>query len=847
MSSIVQERVYSTGSQQSNHTISFSPTGYNNRVVVFVHSYAGVTGITSGYELHEWTSHTIGVRMYSKVSSGGDTSVTVSLGNTSDRLFIWMYELADAPEVWATATGLTSGSASMSVTGLPPGCIALGGISQYITGGTDTSSANWPTLFFNRGYAWKDWADSGLAKRVWSATAANTSVSGSLYISQDLVSGSNLDYAWAFGVFGPRPDETPPSVPGNLRLTGMTPTSVTVAWDASSDDRGVSGYGVYLNGVQAGGDQSGRTKTFSNLTSGVSYNIQVDAVDAAGNRSERTELTVTPINDTTPPVTPVVRVTSLGPGKITVSWDRPFDQSAVVAYGVWLNGVKQGADQTAQTKTFSNLTPGAVYTISVDALDLLGNRSAKGSKTVKAQSDTTAPTAPSGLAVVTASKTSVTLGWSASTDDNVGVAGYGLYLGSLRIADITSRVWTFTGLTPGVTYNLGVDAADDLGNRSARVMIQATTLEDLSGQAPPYEYVLYDWDTHKPLDSLPLQGVSFEVTLEGTGQLTGDIPLYDEAYTVGRVEAATRPERTMLLVFRGEQFVAGYRVIDPQDYDSESGVLRITAEEVIGIYARRFVAFTGPRAGTLAHTELVWLLEHNASPADKRWLTFDGVAGSVPVDREYRAEEFTRILDQVSDVAAGPGGFTWWVKPSWDAVNDRPRFALQRVDRDNPPDTGLTLEYPGNVRSFRRSTRRGLETKTWGQLRRPDGGVMLSSVTRTDLHVDGWPLLEDAHQFDGLTSQGALDAETQRASAAASGPKQLFQFTLAITPDVRWWGWELGGNAQVVVTDWLYPAKPDGAAGLDRAMKIVSLRVEPDSAEGELVTVTTAEHTVAVD
>ncbi|WP_449060591.1 hypothetical protein [Planomonospora algeriensis] len=312
--------------------------------------------------------------------------------------------------------------------------------------------------------------------------------------------------------------------------------------------------------------------------------------------------------------------------------------------------------------------------------------------------------------------------------------------------------------------------------------------------------------------------------------------------------AATRPERTMIMVYRGEQLVWGGRIVDPQDYDSETGVLKITAEECIGIYGHRYVAFTGPRAGTVADTEVTWLLEHASAAADRRWLTYEGAAGTgAPVDREYRAEDFERILDKAAEVAAAPGGFDWWVSPGWDAVADRPRFVLRRISRESPPDTGLTLEYPGNVRRFKRSTRRGLATRTWGQLRRPDGGVMLSSVTRTDLLADGWPLIEEAWQFDGLTSQAALDAETQRASDASAGAKQLFEFDLAITPDVRWWTWELGGMARVVVTDHLYPAQPDGAPGLDRPMKIVSLKVQPDSAEGELVTVTTGEHTVAVD
>lgn len=846
MGTIAQERAYAPSTPSSSHSVSFSSTAPGDRIVVFVHSYTGVTGISSGYELHEWTAHTIGVRMYSKVSSGGDTSVTVSLGASSDRLFIWVYVLADAPQVWGTGTGLTGGTVSFSAANLPPGCVGLGGVSQYITGGTDTSSMAWPPRFVGRGYQWKDWADSGLPKRIWSSTAAAASLSDNLVVFQDLVEGNPLEYAWAFGVFGPRPDEAAPTAPPNLRLTGMTPTSVTISWDYSSDNVGVSGYTVYLNGISQG-DQGGLSKTLPGLTPGMSYNVQVDAYDAAGNRSSRSEITVTPINDTTPPEVPVVRVAALGAGTISVAWDTPADQSAVVAYGVYRNGTKVGADQAERFKTFTGLSVGAVYTIGVDAIDLLGNRSARGTRTLRAQADTAPPTLPGLVHVVAATKTSVTVAWTPSTDDNAGVAGYGLYLGGTKVAEITSLVYTFSGLTPGISYTFGVDAVDGIGNRTTRVLVHATTLPDLSGAAPPYEYVFYDWATHLPLDSLPLQHVSLEVTEGGQGELTADIPLYDEAYTVGRVTAATRPERTMLLVYRGERFVWGGRVIDPADYDSETGVLRITAEEVLGIFGRRFVAFTGPRTATLADSEVTWLLEHNASAADMRWLTTSGVPGTAPIDREYRAEEFTRILDRVADVAAGPGGFDWWVKPSWDNTLDRPRFELRRVNRDAPPDTGLTLEYPGNVRKYKLSTRRGLETQTWGKLPLPDGGVMLSKVTRTDLINDGWPLLEEPHQFDGLTSQAALDAETQRASAAASGPKNVFEFTLAVGPDVRWWEWEIGGMAQVVIADYRYPGLPGGVPGLDRAMKIVSLKVQPDSDEGELVTVTTGEHTVAVD
>lgn len=841
-------QVYTTQSPSSVHTFHFGSTTPGNRVVLIINSYSSVEGISGGYDEHEWTRHTFGIRLLSKISTG-DSSVTVNLDNSTDRITMWMFEVIGAEQFYGSQSGLTSGSATFAVPNLPDGCTAIMGVSVYLQG-VDNSEASWPSGFTGYGYAFRDWPEGGNVRRVWSSAAVDGLVSGGLSVSQKLVTGlpsAHPSYAWAGAVFGPVPDHEAPTTPTGLRLTGMTPTSVSIAWDPSDDNSGVAGYGVYRNGVKVGGDQSSRTRTLTGLTTGVSYLIEVDAVDYDGNRSGRAQLNVTPINDVTPPTTPVVRVTDLANGRISIAWDEPYDDSAVVAYGIYLNGSKQGQDQTARTRTWTGLTPGGLYTVGVDARDLFGNRSQVGTRTVRAQPDTTPPSVPAGLRIVTATQTAITLAWDASTDDNVGVAGYGLYLGSRLVATVPTQVFTFVGLTPGITYTLAVDSVDDLGNRSDRSTIQATTLADNSGATPPYEYVMYDWESHEQLDSLPLQRPSMELGLAGSGQMTAEIPLYDEDYAVSRVGAATRPERTMVVAFRGERPVWIGRLIDPRDYDSETGILRLTAEEVVGIYNRRFVPHTGPRAGTYAHTEIDWLLDQMSQPADKRWLRTSGVAGTIAVDREYRAEDFPRGLDTIAAVADAPGGFDWWGKPDWDSVNDRPQVELRRVDRDDPPTSPLVLEYPGNVRKYRRSTRRGLATAVHGKLTISSGGVLLAKVVDTELHALGWPLTEDAHQFEGLTSQAALLAETQRTAASSRGSKQVFEFELAIGNDVRWWEWELGSLAQVVITDHLYPEKPDGRPGLDRPMKIVSLRVEPASDGGELVTVTTAELSTDVD
>jgi endoglucanase len=76
------------------------------------------------------------------------------------------------------------------------------------------------------------------------------------------------------------PDTVAPTTPGNLRSTAKTSSSITLAWDASTDNVGVTSY-VLSNGQTA----TGTTHTVSGLTPNTSYTFTVQARDAAGNLS----------------------------------------------------------------------------------------------------------------------------------------------------------------------------------------------------------------------------------------------------------------------------------------------------------------------------------------------------------------------------------------------------------------------------------------------------------------------------------------------------------------------------------------------------------------------------------
>ncbi|MGW7642617.1 glycoside hydrolase family 6 protein [Streptomyces bobili] len=85
---------------------------------------------------------------------------------------------------------------------------------------------------------------------------------------------------------GPGDDTTAPTAPTGLRATAKTASSVSLAWTAATDDRGVSGYDVYREQTRVTSTPvTGTTYTDTGLSAATAYSYSVRARDAAGNVS----------------------------------------------------------------------------------------------------------------------------------------------------------------------------------------------------------------------------------------------------------------------------------------------------------------------------------------------------------------------------------------------------------------------------------------------------------------------------------------------------------------------------------------------------------------------------------
>ncbi len=106
-----------------------------------------------------------------------------------------------------------------------------------------------------------------------------------------------VELIWGDGIIvEPTPDTEAPTVPTNITAGEITSTTVKLNWNASKDDKGVVSYKIYNNGtvlntISASGNTSTTFSTvITRLTPETAYSLQISAVDAAKNESEKSEL-----------------------------------------------------------------------------------------------------------------------------------------------------------------------------------------------------------------------------------------------------------------------------------------------------------------------------------------------------------------------------------------------------------------------------------------------------------------------------------------------------------------------------------------------------------------------------
>ncbi|MGD9010181.1 MAG: GDSL-type esterase/lipase family protein [Desulfobacteraceae bacterium] len=115
--------------------------------------------------------------------------------------------------------------------------------------------------------------------------------------------------------------------------------------------------------------------------------------------------------------------------------------------------------------------------------------------------DQEAPSVPADLSVTEQGHDSISLAWSASTD-NIGVIGYRIYRDAVELETSAGPFFTDSGLTPETSYTYSVSAYDLAGNQSEKSseLTAATTAHTPGPDPDPSAYTRYpNGRVHSPI------------------------------------------------------------------------------------------------------------------------------------------------------------------------------------------------------------------------------------------------------------------------------------------------------------------------------------------------------------
>jgi hypothetical protein len=339
------------------------------------------------------------------------------------------------------------------------------------------------------------------------------------------LSGGSQDYALVVsGVTGTPPVCTA-DVPSNLAAGSVGSSTVSLSWDAVN----IASYDVQYKAASAGSwttvAQSATSLNLSSLDPQTAYQARVRSKCDGGVNSAYSSVvnfTTTEIqlnycaasgNSTSDEFISRVQIgginnasgaSSGGYGDYTnlsASLTKGSSETITItptwtgttyneAYSVWIDYNKDGdfadAGEQVWTKAASKTTPvSGSFTIPASAVEgstrmrvtmrynaipaecgAFDYGEVEDYTVVIGGGDVIAPSAPASLSASNVAETTLTLNWSASTD-NVGVTEYDVYQGATLLGSVATTSTNITGLTPGATYTFTVKAKDAAGNVSS--------------------------------------------------------------------------------------------------------------------------------------------------------------------------------------------------------------------------------------------------------------------------------------------------------------------------------------------------------------------------------------------
>jgi fibronectin type 3 domain-containing protein len=279
----------------------------------------------------------------------------------------------------------------------------------------------------------------------------------------------------------PPPDATPPTAPGNLVATVVSPAQVNLSWTASTDNVGVTAYKVErCSGAACANFTQIATPTATTyndtgLTGSTSYSYRVRATDAAGNLSTYSAPTTTATPAPTLTAPSNLSATAASTTQINLTWSGSTETGGTLSgylvercSGAGCSNFAQIATPAGTTYNDTGLAASTSYSYRVRATDASNNTSPY-SSTTSSTTPHSSPSAPANLAATAAGPVQINLSWTASAESGGTISQYLIErcqgAGCTGFAQVgTSATVSFidTGLTASTSYSYRVRASDTL-------------------------------------------------------------------------------------------------------------------------------------------------------------------------------------------------------------------------------------------------------------------------------------------------------------------------------------------------------------------------------------------------
>lgn len=273
-----------------------------------------------------------------------------------------------------------------------------------------------------------------------------------------------------------------PDAPTNLTATpGNASVTISFTPPAYTGEGPITNYKYSLDGgvtfTAFSPAQTTSPVTITGLTNGQTYNIQIEASNAAIDGLNSATVTVTP---RTVPQAPTALVATPGDQSVSIAFTVPNDGgSPITNYEYSIDGgsiyVLFSPAQTSSPVTISNLTNGTAYTIKLRAVNAADSGTASDSVVVTPR---TTPSAPQSLSA-TPGDSSVSIAFTAPNDGGSPITNYmysidgGSSFTAFSPAQTTSPL-TIAGLTNGQSYTFKLKAVNVAGEGFASAQVTAT-------------------------------------------------------------------------------------------------------------------------------------------------------------------------------------------------------------------------------------------------------------------------------------------------------------------------------------------------------------------------------------